>query len=92
MRQDQVLLVADPHLAGAIAFGEVGDEFHLVGGGVARRAADGLQRERDDGVAADAVGEGVLLDPGGERRIAGFGALEHDACRRARRQIAGGAK
>ena len=51
MRQDQVLLVADPRLAVAVALGEVGDQVHLLGGGVARRAADRLQRDRDDGVA-----------------------------------------
>ena len=46
MRQDQVLLVADAHLVVAVALGEVGDQVHLVGGGVARRAADRLQRDR----------------------------------------------
>ena len=66
MRQDQVLLVADADLAVAVALGEVGDEVHLVGGGVARRAADRLQRDGDDGVAGDAVRHDVLVDPGVE--------------------------
>jgi hypothetical protein len=33
--QHQVLLVADPDLAGAEAFGQLGDAVHLLGGGVA---------------------------------------------------------
>ena len=48
MRQDQVLLVADANLVERIALGEIGDQFHLAGGGVARRPADRLQRDRDD--------------------------------------------
>ena len=66
MRQDEVLLVADAHLAEAVALGEVGDELHLLGGGVARRAADRLQRDRDERVAGDLVRDGVLVDPGVE--------------------------
>jgi hypothetical protein len=34
--QHQVLFVADPDLAGAVAFGQRGDAVHLLGGGVAR--------------------------------------------------------
>ena len=48
VRQDQVLLVADADLVVAVGLGEIGDEAHLLGGGVARRAADRLQRDRDD--------------------------------------------
>ena len=49
MRQDQVLLVADPDLALAVGVGDVGDAFHLHGAGIARRRAGGLQRDGDDG-------------------------------------------
>ena len=48
VRQDQVLLVADADLVVAVGLGEVGDEPHLLGGRVARRAADRLQRDGDD--------------------------------------------
>ena len=50
VRQDEVLLVADAHLVVAELLGEVGEHPHLLGGRVARRAADRLQRHGDDGV------------------------------------------
>ena len=60
MRQHQVLLVADADLAERIAVGEIGDRIHLLGGGVARRAAFRLERQRHDGVAGDfVIGDGI---------------------------------
>ena len=38
----------DADFAERIAIGEIGDRVHLLGGGVARRPALGLQRQRDD--------------------------------------------
>ncbi len=55
MRQDDVLLMADAQLAEAEALAGVGENAHLIGGGVARNAADGLQRDGDDGIAGDLV-------------------------------------
>ncbi len=86
MRQDQVLLVADPDLAVAVALGEVGDEFHLLRGGVAGRAADRLERDGGDGMARDPVRHRVLRDPARETVVLRHGAIEHDAFGRARRQ------
>src|SRR6478735_6816174 len=61
MRQSEVLLVADADLAERISVGEIGERIHLLGGGIARRRADRLQRDRDDGIALDLVrGHGVL--------------------------------
>ena len=48
MREDQVLLVADPEFALAVGVGDVGDAFHLHGAGIARRRAGGFQRRRHD--------------------------------------------
>ena len=80
MRQRQVLLVVDADFAERIALGEIGDGVHLLGGGVAGRAALRLERERDDGVARlFVIGDGVrhpgvelrtVLARGGERRRA----------------------
>ena len=68
VRQHQILLVADADFAERITVGEIGDGVHLLRGGVAGRAALGLQRERDDGVARHLVlGDGIA-DPGVESR------------------------
>ena len=42
VRQHEILLVADPDFAEAVAVGEIGDGVHLLGGGVAGRSAFGL--------------------------------------------------
>ena len=68
MRQDQVLLVADADLVEAVALGEVGDGVHLLGGGIARDAADRLQRDGDDGVARHLVRRDVVLRPSARSR------------------------
>ena len=44
MRQHQVLLMADADFAERVAVGEVSDRIHLLGGGVAGRAALRLER------------------------------------------------
>jgi hypothetical protein len=44
MGQDDVLLVADPQFVMAVAFGKIGKDAHLRRRGIARRAADRLQR------------------------------------------------
>ena len=77
VRQHQVLLVADADLAERVAVGEIGDGVHLRGGGVARCAAFGLERQRHDGVARDLVIGDRVAHPGGEARVgaAGLGKL-----------------
>ena len=56
VRQHQILLVGDADLAEGILLGQIGDGVHLLGGGVARRPADRLQRDGDDGIARPLVG------------------------------------
>ena len=53
-----------------VALGEIGDRVHLLGGGVAGRAAGRLQRERDDGVAGHLVRRDVARPSGRTRRSA----------------------
>ena len=67
MRQDEVLLVADAHLVEGVALGEVGDRVHLLGGGVARRAADRLQRDRHRWRSRDAGAASTFGRPSGRR-------------------------
>ena len=69
MRQHQVLLVADADFAEGIFVGEIGDRVHLVGGGVAGRAAHRLQRQRHDRIALHLVREHRVLAPALEQRI-----------------------
>ena len=64
MRQHQILLVADADFAERVTIGEVGDRIHLLGGGIAGRAAFRLQRQRDDGVAGHLVIGDRIVDPG----------------------------
>ena len=70
VRQHQVLLVADPDLAEAVAVGEIGDRIHLVGGGVARRSALRLERQRHDRVARHLVAGDRVVEPHREGAIA----------------------
>ncbi len=56
MGQREILLVADADLAKGIFVGEIGDRVHLVGGGIAGRSADRLQRQRYDRIARHLVG------------------------------------
>ena len=55
MRQRQILFVADADFVERVPFGKVRDRIHLLGGQIAGRAAFGLQRKRDDGVAGHLV-------------------------------------
>ena len=55
MRQHEILVMADAQLVEGVAQGEIGDGAHLLGRGVARNAAFGLERDIDDGVALDAM-------------------------------------
>src|SRR5882724_7308007 len=70
VRQHQVLLVADAHLAEAVAIGEIGDGVHLRIRGVAGDAARRLQRQRDDRIALPLVRRHVGADPAGETDVA----------------------
>src|SRR6266702_403367 len=63
MRQRQVLLMAHADLAEGIFVGEIGERIHLLGGGITRRRADRLQRDRDDGVALVLVRGHRILAP-----------------------------
>src|SRR5262245_57034318 len=47
MRQHQILMMADTNLTEAVFVGEIGDDIHLIGGGVARGATVRLQRDID---------------------------------------------
>src|SRR3954466_13619999 len=69
MRQSEVLLVADADLTEGVFVGEIGQRIHLLGGGIARRRADRLQRDRDDGIALDLVRSDRVLAPCLEIRI-----------------------
>ena len=61
--------MADADFAEGIFVGEIGQRIHLLGGGIARRAADRLQRDRDDRVALHLVRKHRILAPGLERLI-----------------------
>ena len=69
MRQRQVLLMADADFAERITVGKIGERIHLLGGGIAGRGADRLQRDRDDGIALRLVREDRILAPALEQRI-----------------------
>ena len=75
MGQREILLVADADFAERIAVGEIGDRIHLLGGGIARRPALRLQRQRHDRIAGHLViGDGIA-HPGVEPRFAARAAL-----------------
>ena len=76
MRQHDVLGMADAQLVEAVALGQIGHHAHLVGRGIARNAAIGLQRDVDDGIAIDAVGPEVVLGPAREGRVGELRLLE----------------
>ena len=63
VRQDQVLLVADPDLVERICLGDIGDRFHLAVAGVAGRLADAFQRDRHRGIVGMPVRDDVLVEP-----------------------------
>ena len=69
MRQAQILLVADADFAEGISVGEIGDRVHLVGGGIAGRAAHRLQRQRHDRIALHLVRKHRVPAPALEQRI-----------------------
>ena len=81
--------MADPDLAERIGVGEVGDEVHLLRGGVAGNAADRLQRDRRDTVAGDLVGVDVDAGPAREGRVLGLSAPRRRASCADRRERAG---
>ena len=57
-----------------VALGQVGDDLHLLGRGVARGLADRLQRDVDDGVARRLVGLHVVARRSGRRRASALAA------------------
>ncbi|MEL6318499.1 MAG: nitrite/sulfite reductase, partial [Pseudomonadota bacterium] len=52
------------HRIATVSLKPIGDRAHLLSGGVARRAADRLQRHGRDAMAGPSVRRGVGLDPG----------------------------
>ena len=72
--------MGDPDIVLAEAFGEVGHDLHLFGGGVAGRGPDGLQRDLDDAVAGDLVRFQIVAEEpreGGRRGPGGLQRLRH---------------
>jgi hypothetical protein len=90
MRQDQVLFVADPDFAPGKTLGQIGDRVHLLGGRVARRRADRLERHGDDAVARHAVLRDVPPHETREIGIARGRPIERGRAHRRRRQIGRG--
>ena len=86
VRQDDVLLVADAQLVVGVLLGEIGEQPHLLGGRVARRAADRLQRHRDDGVVRHPVRGDVGVDPGAQARRRPAAAAAASGLERRRRE------
>ncbi len=58
-----------PDFAEAVAVGEIGDRLHLLGGGIAGRAAFGLERERHDRIARHLVAGDGVAEPDREAAI-----------------------
>ena len=69
MRQHQILLVADADFVMAVLFGQISDQTHLVCGGVARRPANGFQRNRDNAIGRIAVFGHIGFDKGAQHRV-----------------------
>ena len=69
MGQREILLVADADFAERIFVGEIGERIHLIGGGIAGRSADRLQRQRHDRIALHLVREHRVLAPALEQRV-----------------------
>ena len=67
--EKQILRVRDPHLAEAVAIGQIGDQLHLRIGGIARRDIGLLQRHVHNAVAGHLVLARVVAVPGAKRRI-----------------------
>src|SRR5690606_23946292 len=74
-------------LALAITLGQIGDEFHLLGGNVSRGSADRLQRDRGERITLDAVANDILPDPAVKDRAFGTGTIQSGASGRTRRKI-----
>ena len=72
MRQHDVLRMADAQLVEAVALGEVGHHAHLVGRGIARNAAFGLQRDVDDGIATARWGPRLFFAQRAKAGLASF--------------------
>ncbi len=87
MRQHQVLLEGDAHVALAVAVGEVGDGVHLVGRAVARGVAGRLQRDVEDAVAWLPVGVDVVAREAGQAAVGRLGRLEGRRRRRKRLEL-----
>ena len=72
VRQHEILLVRHADLVMPVALREIGDGFHLFGRGIARDAADRLQRDRHDGIARHLVARDIGFEKGGETRVLRF--------------------
>src|SRR5579883_2347789 len=69
MGQHQILLVAHADLAAAVGVGEIGDELHLLGAGIAGRAARRLQGDCRDRMTRRLMRRDVALEPACEGRV-----------------------
>src|SRR5690349_2414653 len=76
MRQDEVLVMAHPHLVEAVATGQIGNDPHLLGSGIAGDAARRLERDVDDAVAVDAMGGEIGTAPSGKGCVVELRLLE----------------
>ena len=95
VRQDEILLMADAHLVRAnSAPRDLRPASSWPAAGIARHAADRLQRDRHDRVARNAMAADVVADPAVEARIGEPRALQRCARRRTlcigrRREVGG---
>ena len=90
MRQHQILRVVDARLVLAEALGEIGDQLHRVGAGVARRAARLFQRDDHARIARHAMRPDIVLQPIGEGGVGDAALVERLVPDGARRQIGRG--
>ncbi len=74
----------------SISFGKRGDGLHLLGRGIARNAADGLQRNGHDPIARHLMRRDILPNETGEIRVFGHAFGDRARLRRPRRQIGQG--
>ena len=73
----------------AVAFGQIGHQFHLFGADVAGNATIGLQADIDDGIARRLVRHGLPLDPPRESRIGKVDLFRQSGFEGRRRKIGG---
>ena len=86
MRQNEILFMRDADLVRRKFFREIGDHFHFFGAGIARNAADGLQRDRDDPITGRLMRRHILRGEAGKRGIGCFSLFESKGRCRARGQ------